>query len=228
MAWSYDENATRPNINTNLFDRIKANFTPQACVERDKYREEVDRFHSSVAPFIERIDITKDKTAWLTAQCMQIFFIDLQIGLDNCFEKDEVSYDRFTPKFLDILYVAKSILNNHDNAYFIPNTQVVLGLSLISQKCRVPFIRREAIKLLRMMNRREVCCDSEILAGICEWIVVIEEEGMVDGYVPEEARTRGVIIAPDHQKQGVYVSCKLTKKGGLLGEIITRETLLKW
>jgi hypothetical protein len=58
--------------------------------------------------------------------------------------------------------------------------------------------------------------------------VGVEEEGMVDCYVPEERRMRGVIIRPDLMRRGMDVSCLLRKKGGLPGEMEKRETLIKW
>ncbi len=228
VAWSYDEQATRSDVNMALFDRHKAKPTPQAYAERDKYRDQLERFHSSIEPLVKGIDIMKDKKAWLTVQCWQVFLAGLQIGPGNCFEKDEVSYDRVTPKFLEMLNVSKSIIGNNNHPYFIPNTQVVHALSVIAQKCRNPSIRREVIHSLRSMNTREMFCDSGILAAICEWIVGVEEEGMLSCYMPEEARTRGVIIAPDHERQGMFVSCKLPKKSGEPGEMVTRETLIKW
>lgn len=228
MVWSYDGHTPRPDYNMCLFDRIKGSRTPQACADRDKHLEEVDRFNSVVTPLIERVDIMNDRKAWLIAQCMQIFFVSLRIGLENCFQKDEVSYDSFAPQFREILSISKSIVNTHENTFFIPTSQVVLGLALIAQKCRDPDMRREAITLLRRMARREVFRDSVILARICEWIVGVEEEGMVNSYVPEESRTRGVVIFPDPRRQGMSVSCLLPKKGGLLGEMERRETLIKW
>jgi hypothetical protein len=161
---------------------------------------------------------------------MQIFFVGLRIGLETCFQKDEISYDNFGPRFRKILSISKAILNTHENAFFISTSQAVLGLGLTAQKCRDPIVRREAIAMLRGMARREVFCDSVILASICEWIVGVEEEGMVDYYVPEESRTRGVVIRPDLIRRGMNVSCLLPKNGGglLPGEMEKRETLIKW
>jgi Fungal specific transcription factor domain len=228
MVWSYDGCTPHPDRNMYQFDRMKGNPMPQACADRNKHLVEVDRFYAVVTPLIKRIDIMKDRKAWLIAQCMRIFFIGLRIGLENCFQKDEVSYDTFAPRFLEILSISKSILNTYENTFFIPTSQVVLGLGLVARKCRISYVRREAIGLLRTMARREVFCDSVILARICEWTADLEEEGMVDGYVPEESRTRDVVIFPDPRRHGVNVSCLLPKKGGLPGEMVKRETLVQW
>ncbi|KAE9377258.1 hypothetical protein N431DRAFT_368998 [Stipitochalara longipes BDJ] len=228
MVWSYDGQTPHPDPNLNFYDRIKGNATPPACAERNKYLKEVDKFYSVATPLFKRIEIMKDKRAWLIAQCMHIYFIGLRIGLENCFQKDEVSYDIFAPRFREILSISKSILSTHENAFFIPTSQVVQGLGLVAQKCRESHVRREAITLLRTMARREVFVDSVILAGICDWIVGVEEEGMVDSYVPEESRTRGVIIVPNPDMQGMNVSCLLPKNGGFPGEMERREGFVKW
>jgi hypothetical protein len=167
MAWGYDGHTPRPEPNANLYDRMKGGPTPQACAERNKYLQEVDRFYSAATPFIKGTDIVKDKKAWLIGECMHIFFIGLCIGLENCFQK-EISYDNFGSRFREILSISKAILNTHENAVFISTSQVVLGLGLVAQKCRDPIIRREAIAMLRGMARREVFCDCVILASICE------------------------------------------------------------
>jgi Fungal specific transcription factor domain len=228
MVWSYDGVTPPPHPNQNLYDRMKANPTPLACAERNRYLEEVDRFDRAFKSLVNGIDVMKEKKAWLIAQCMQISLIGLRIGLETCFRKDEVSYDNFAPLFHEILSTSKAILNTHEDTFFIPTSQVALGLGVVAQKCRNPFIRREAITLLKTMARREMFCDSVILASICEWIVEVEEEGMVDYYVPEESRTRGVIITAEYRRHGMSLSCLLPKKGGLPGEMVKREGWINW
>jgi hypothetical protein len=61
MVWSYDGHTPRPDPNTNLYDRMKGSPTPQACAERNKYLEEVDRFYSASMPLFKRTDIVKEK-----------------------------------------------------------------------------------------------------------------------------------------------------------------------
>jgi len=228
MVWSYGGQTPRPDVNVNFYDRIKGSPTPQACADRNKHLKEVDRFYSVATPLFKSIEFMKDRRALLIAQCMHLYFIALRIGLENCFQTDEVAYDIFVPRFREILSISKSILNTHENAFFIPTSQVVQGLGLVAQKCREPHVRREAITLLRTMARREVFFDSVILADICEWIVGVEEEGMTDSYVPEESRTRGVIIVPNPRMRGLSVSCLLPKKGGFAGEMEMRKGLIKW
>jgi len=228
MVWSYDGKTARPNINLNFYDRLKGSPTSEACAERNKYLGELDKFCSAATPLFKRIDITTDKRAWLIAQCMRISFNGLRIGLENCFQKDEVSYDIFAPRFRKILAISKSILNTQQNASFIPTSQVVQGLGLVAQKCRDSHVRKEAITLLRTMARREVFVDSVILAGICEWMVGVEEQGMVDSYVPEESRLRESIIIPVPRMQGMSISCSLPKVGGVPGEMEKREGFVPW
>ena len=80
-------------------------------------------------------------------------------------------------------------------------------------------------RLMREMKRREVCCDIGVMARMCEWIMNVEEEGMVQGYVPEESRLRMMTVLQDNESKEVHVSCLFPGKEK--GKMQKRETLFK-
>jgi len=143
------------------------------------------------------------------------------------FRKTEIFFDALTPTFIEMLSLAKVLLDNPDDSFFVFDSQVILPLEVVARKCRDPVIRREAIGLMFLVQRREGFMNSIVLAKTCSWLVSIEEEGMLGKRVPEEARAHSVCSEPDSVKGSLRVWCKLPKTGGQLGEVVIRETIIK-
>ena len=80
-------------------------------------------------------------------------------------------------------------------------------------------------RLMREMKRREVCCDIGVMARMCEWIMNVEEEGMEQGYVPEESRMRMVVVLLDDESKVLHVSGLFP--GEEEGKMQKREMLFK-
>jgi hypothetical protein len=83
-----------------------------------------------------------------------------------------------------------SLSTTPGKAVFVFDDSLVAGLFLVATRCRDPHLRRRTIHLLQKYPRREGLWDSSMAAKVATWLMDKEEEGMVDGYVPEAARLR--------------------------------------
>lgn len=63
---------------------------------------------------------------------------------------------------------------------FSADLGIVPPLYVVATKCRDPWLRRQAIQLLKSSARREGMWDSELTSNIATWVMKLEEQG-VDG-----------------------------------------------
>ncbi|KAK7888082.1 hypothetical protein LTR67_008959 [Exophiala xenobiotica] len=105
---------------------------------------------------------------------------------------------------------------------FSVSAGVILRLQMVALKCRDPLIRRRALRLIQISNRREGLLDSQIVGKFAERIISIEEEQALrilrsDGHdiqqltgaaqVPLQARVevRGVQLGLHKQGEVSYI-----------------------
>jgi hypothetical protein len=228
IAWNYDKHTLNPpDNNMYVLDKIKCNPTPQSLAERDKYSKELSQWYSAFTPLLDRSASGQDKRERFSAICLHIHYICTCIAMDCLFRKTEIFFDALTPTFIEILSFAKVLLADPDDSFFVFDSQVILPLEIVARKCRDPVIRREAIRLIFLVHRREGFMDSIVMAKICSWLVSIEEEGMLGNHIPETARAHSVRAEPGSKKGSLHVWCELPKLGGQVGEVVIRETIIK-
>ena len=73
----------------------------------------------------------------------------------------------------------------HIRPSFSADLGIVPPLFVVATKCREPSVRRHAISLLRGSVRREGMWDSEMVAHIAQWIMMLEENDGQQGFSPE-------------------------------------------
>lgn len=64
---------------------------------------------------------------------------------------------------------------------FSADLGIVAPLYVVATKCREPFLRRQAIQLLKSSARREGMWDSGLASNIATWVMQIEEQGVEGG-----------------------------------------------
>jgi hypothetical protein len=128
-------------------------------------------------------------------------YIGLSVGLKGVFRSDEVFLDSFHSEFAEMVELVEVSLEGHDSLFSL-GTQGIIVLDVVAKKCRDPLIRREAIKLLINKPRKEAFWDRVLTTKINMWIIDIEEEGMVDGFIPEEARARKTGVKFEYGEKG--------------------------
>ncbi len=133
----------------------------------------------------------------LATALLDMAFKTANLHLSTALAGDTTVYDNHTENFEDILqYCERTLVLLHQKVnqkvLFTFDHGTILPLYFVSLSCRVPKIRRRAINLLLSWPRREGVCDSLFAGKSAEWIVELEEENIVDGYVPGWARIRHV------------------------------------
>ncbi|KAE8443428.1 hypothetical protein EG329_001910 [Mollisiaceae sp. DMI_Dod_QoI] len=168
---------------------------------------------------------------------MRSHFLAMRLALRHFSDVEEIAWDRSMPEFVEMLANSEIILANRNRGVFSFDLQSVWPLDVIAKKCRNPRMRRRAIQLLKNKPRREGMWDSIVAALVCEWVVNVEEEGMLeDGSIPESARVRNIGVELDSENRKAKVWCFLPAKinDAELGNekenhsIRKRETFLEW
>ena len=227
VAWTYDRGAQQPDNNMYVLDKIRCNASPQSLAELDGYRKEMARWYAAFTPLLDRATSSRQTKDRYSAICLQVHYLCTCVAMDCVFRENEMFFDTLKSTFTSILSLTKILLDQQDDSFFVFDSQVILPLEIVGKKCRDPAIRREAIRLMYGVKRREGFMDSLVLAKVCSWIVSVEEEGMVGNYVPEEARARNLRAEPGEEKGSLRVWCELPRIGGEPGEVVVRDAIIK-
>jgi hypothetical protein len=95
-------------------------------------------------------------------------------------------------------------------AVFTFETMVVIGLLVVATTCPEVDVCRQAIALLSKHPRREGLLDSMMVVKIVTWMLD-QEEGVVDGLIPESSRLRIVRKDFDLKERKVVLHCSKGK-----------------
>lgn len=169
-------------------------------------RERFNDYLTIMARWESAFDSVYTKVCSSTNQKDLIAAIDIKmrfICTYNAFSgafQPETEYDALLPSYREAIVLVKKLIslitakgtNPKAAASFIFYGPIIGSLYCIVLKCRDPAVRREAIALLKAQPRREGLWDSVLTAKLSELLVSVEEEGMVDGFIPECYRMRYV------------------------------------
>jgi len=150
----------------------------------------------------------------------------LKILLESAESTNESCFDIFIDDFKTILSLSKTIVQQQTADDPFVGYGASLPLFLTAKHCRDGTIRREAIALLRRAKGREAGWDSDLLGCVATHLMTIEEEGMVDGIIAEEARVRLVGLNLDYPKRTGTIRIMYGAKEG--EEARSREVEMKW
>jgi hypothetical protein len=135
---------------------------------------------------------------FLSAVALKLLHLSTQIRLTAGLITTQVSLDRYLPEFKEMIYLGGLLLKNSDgisgNARFTFDSIYVVPIYIAARACRDPFLRRQAIALLMTSPRKEGVWDSAMAGKVAEWAMTVEEEYMVDGFIPEHARVFGLEV----------------------------------
>lgn len=207
--------------------RLRAPPTHATLLEYKRHQENLQQWIRAFAPVFRRSRTPEGQHEFKAATLLRIHELILYMTVAQAFQTDEILWDAYYAEFVEIVHLCK-IIFNQDNYAFTFNMQCILPLEFTARKCRDPLLRREALRLLIAKPRREGLWDSTMAARICAWIMGIEEEGMVDSLVPEEARVRNVRAKWDFERRIVKIWCSLPAVEGKLGALRERETEVSW
>ena len=197
--------------------------------EYRKYSGEIAQWFSAFTSFYEGIEKDTDERSWTAALLLQIHAKTSEIMLLSSLFGDESSLDRFMPEYREVVASARAISGSQyfQMQKFKFDLGIVNPLRLVAKWCREGGTRREAIGLLRESRVREGLYDGLIMAGVQEWIMELEEEGLVDGIIKEEMRWRYTSIRLDCLRRRADVEAERLGRNGD-GTRDVRGTVITW
>ena len=148
-----------------------------------------------------------------------------RIALVAAVSFNQTLFDDFTSDFKEAIAIARILLESTGRDQSVPslgftfNLGVVMPLWLVGCKCRLPDVRREAIRLLRAYPRREGVWDSLLAAGMIEFVIRIERE--------HQTRMEGILWSFNSNKRTATFTCQLRQSPQSL-QLITRRKTLAW
>ena len=210
-------------------------------VEQKPYAEDILRWLKAFQPLFQRtrrLEKVGSKD-YVTCALLQMHAIATRILVAGLLFTEELSYDAFLPHFREMLALINIIVDVHRNvsdttalgaAGFVLGLGITAPLYLLITRCRHRTLRRNGIEILRGWHL-EACWDPFCVAAVGEFIVDVEEEGIVEGIIPESSRAVVTIFceAPDTRNgmQRALIQC-FQRCGGPDGGPIWKERMVYW
>ncbi|CZR55417.1 uncharacterized protein PAC_05304 [Phialocephala subalpina] len=169
---------------------------------------------------------------FLGASILMIQYVTSQLMTHLPGQNYETYYDKFHDNSVLVIDLAEQLLERYPvtrskKAIYTFDDGVIHGLFLVAYRCRDGTARRRAIQLLVKHPRREGLWDSAMAATTVSWLINQEEEGLVNGFVPEAARLRIVKLDPRLAERKVILRCSKLDNG-LRERVELSEVTLTW
>jgi hypothetical protein len=171
---------------------------------------------------------------YVVATMLQIQALVTKITLAGVNFTQEICYDQFHANFKDIIRyagdVAKVRQSNPNLDFWAGSFQLDLGLVeplfTLLLRCRDPVLRRKALAILEAWHL-ECWWDPLLIIAIGRFIMEVEEEGMVEGFIPEESRA--ILTAKSHcpPQRAMVLQC-VQRTGRPGGGLKWTERFVSW
>jgi hypothetical protein len=198
--------------------------------ERVKSYQEKERWMQAFEPLYAKHRTPEQRERrtreFLAVSVMRIHFLIVMCTLLHLFETSEMHFDKSFEAFKELVDLCEDVIgpeNGDGERVFVFEMQTLMALDNIAKKCRDPVVRRRAVALLKRRPMREGVKDSVLSAKVGEWVIGVEEEGMVDGFIGEEWRTRGVSVRIEDGGRKARVGCWVGRGFGN-----RREEVIEW
>jgi hypothetical protein len=172
---------------------------------------------------------------FLCASILKMKALSAKFAFAPTAQGGETYADAFLDDYVQIVELATNVLEQSVDqdkttlrkVVFNFDVSIVVPIFIVALRCRDCKVRREAIELLWKYPRREGFYDSLMAAKVVSWFMSKEEEGMVDGYVPETARLR--IVKNDFvlSERKATIQCSKLMEGGQ-ERVSLPEVTLTW
>jgi hypothetical protein len=202
----------------NITDGLKKtdDFSKRLRIEAELFNSAKEQWLRAFRPLFDRSRKDKGSKDFLGASVLMIKFLSSTIATALQGSK-EAHCDVFLQDFIMLVDLARDLLENSPSdqrrAVVLFDDSLVASLFNVATRCRERGVRKEAIELLQRYPRREGLWDSEMAVAVCTWVMNQEEEGMVDGQVPEAARLRIVKTDLRLSERKVIISCSKLMEG---------------
>jgi hypothetical protein len=197
------------------------------------YSATLQAWHDAFLPLFTETRVRPGTKAFLGASVLMVKYLGTTFAVASAFAGSETASDVFYEDYIHTIRLARDILQSDGwdhtsgRAIFCFDENIVCALYVVAIRCRDCLIRRQAIALLTKYPRREGLWDSSMAAKIALHIMEKEEEGLVDGSVPEGARLS--IVRNDFvlsQRKAVIRCSKLM--GDSKQRVLLPEVTLTW
>ncbi|KUJ06773.1 uncharacterized protein LY89DRAFT_726192 [Mollisia scopiformis] len=221
----FGENNTSENFKDPEFaDRIER--------ELEAYEEVTALWYDAFLPLFEESRKAPGSKMFIGANMMMVRYLPSRFAISRKAETSDTYADTYLDDYRTVVRLVREVLEDFSEvptgqAVFGMDVNLVLSLFLVGTRCREPGVRREAIALLLKHPRREGLWDSLMAARVAGWLMEKEEEGMVDGRVPETARLR--IVKNDFvlkERKAVLRCSKLVE--GHEERVVLPDVTLTW
>jgi hypothetical protein len=208
-----------------------AGLAPQHILDTfDKQMRELAQWQLSFSPHrhsadpANQVGVTVLQAGW-TGICM---VVNTAVARTECY------WDQFLPEFRITVSLAKTLFrilprgpSLAQKGGFSLDIGIVPPLYIVCKFCRDGRLRREAIATTELCPRREGVWDSGLVIKVSTFLMEVEKEGMVDGYIPKSARARISKVAVDVKKKVADVECS-KRIPGTDGEVSIMKKRIVW
>ncbi|KAK6586894.1 hypothetical protein PZA11_000184 [Diplocarpon coronariae] len=186
--------------NTPMLQHENNNTSPERvsnilAAELVNYKKAIGDWFLAFKPLFDSSRSRVGSNDYLGANVLMARYIPGQFLFNQNDETDEIYTDAYLKDYTLAVNLIQDVLENYpistpgEVPFTFENTFVQV-LFIIALQCRDFNVRRRSIFLLVRYPRREGLWDSVVCSKVAIWVVNREEEGMVNGSVPESARLR--------------------------------------
>jgi hypothetical protein len=221
-----DENASTSGTSGTM----KKVYPKRMLIEKDNFNKVSEQFFRNFDPVFKASRQQPGSKDYLLANLVMVRALACRAAISRGPSESEMYTDSFLRDFMLMVELARDLVDYAHSARAIFNFEITLGISLfrVAYMCRDPKVRRSAIGLLNKFSKPEAWFDTLIAAKIATWVVHKEEEGMVNGFIPDTARVRLVKHESGPQKQWAKIYCsKLVWRNGIESREALPEVLIQ-
>ncbi|KAH7317916.1 hypothetical protein BKA65DRAFT_466068 [Rhexocercosporidium sp. MPI-PUGE-AT-0058] len=181
--------------------------------------EQLLKWYTSFQPLFNSSSVSGDTHFRAEAAYLQAHHHINLIALRCAPWDNELQYDHFTPLFQEIIHLSQEILVEQKSPtshrpVFTFDTGVVGFLWVVATKCRDSATRWQAVRLMLDSPSREGRWHSAFVAKGAEAIIRIEELGVRDMRIPEEARIKAEGVTFELvTRKGILTYSRLPRSG---------------
>ena len=163
-----------------------------------------------------------------TATLLRLHYLGCTTWNASGFPSIDMYYRRYTKELKEMFALSKVLLDMSEAQSFSLDMRFVLPLAVVGLNYRHRELRREIIKILVPMHRREGIWDASMMGKIMQFQAEIEEEGLTDEeYVPEDMMSTITELKVDESLRTVLVTCSVSVRG-CPGETVMKSIELAW
>ena len=203
------------------------------------------KWHLALQSFLQNNEHTLSEVDKVVAKMMQLnhyyLVLELEIAAQDrdgriVWENDKpridpLAWDEHTPQFQNLNDVAREITQGLTEkssdkcaSRYALDMNIVGTLFCVANNCRDPNIRREAVRLTKVLPKQESLWDSAVTALVCERIVMLEERGLMAvrraDDIPLEARIVEVKLNFDMEGKAVSIDFRRHNESSPSGDTL--------